>query len=70
MLNFLTVHYVTSRQGKRNILFLGYNFCLEPSYKNKVKQRWSCSVRWSRKCKAVLNTVGDIIVAGNVDHNH
>lgn len=70
-LRLLAVDYYVKKTGTNVAVINGYTFYYNYNNRNKNTQRWPCSRRDARSCKAAFTTTknGEIIRA-NLDHNH
>lgn len=60
--------FLQSLRGKRQIKLNGYKYSEQKL--TTLSSRWYCSSHHSKGCKAVLKTIDDVIVYGDVKHIH
>ncbi|XP_050349127.1 protein tramtrack, beta isoform isoform X22 [Nymphalis io] len=63
--------FVKSMRGNTMVRLGGYTFSYKKDYKGKgIKKRWVCSTNYCLGCKAVIYTIGNVIVNVKNEHNH
>ena len=61
--------YVYSKRGNKLILLSGYSFYRQRTASNN-KTRWACATHQQHGCRAVVYTIGDDVISGNLGHSH
>ncbi|KAI5646770.1 FLYWCH zinc finger domain-containing protein [Phthorimaea operculella] len=69
---YCTAVFTTSSRGNPMIQIGSYNFALHSDCKRSAgpKKRWVCSMTASRRCRASVTTIDDVIVHCRNEHNH
>lgn len=66
-----SVHFYVKKTGGNVAVYNGHTFSRNYDSRNKFNERWPCTNKTSRCCKAVITmTKTREIVRANLNHNH